>query len=327
MNKNNSEIQRFWLTWETGRRNAELSTAFGCRYAKFDHSERSTLARYCFCVVQTLFLFLQHRPKVIFAQCPSLLLISLVAVLRRCSRFQFIIDAHNSLFEYLDDPRRIVRALSRFACRQADLVIVSNEPLANIVKRYGWPTAVLPDKLPQISAAPIPEPFAKLQRPICVFISTFAADEPLEEFLQGVSEISEPFTLLVTGRKSKAGELLAHESEKVIFTDFLSPHDYDALIQNADFLIDLTTRENCLVCGAYEALAVGVPILLSDFLALRETFSAAAYYAVNEKEDYRKKFIEFLSHPSKHLGPWKEYRSEFQKKWDTYYQQILLHIE
>jgi glycosyltransferase involved in cell wall biosynthesis len=48
-------------------------------------------------------------------------------------------------------------------------------------------------------------------------------------------------------------------------------------------VIDLTAMPDCLVCGAYEALAVGRPLLLTDIPAARTLFAQAACFTNNEK--------------------------------------------
>ena len=47
---------------------------------------------------------------------------------------------------------------------------------------------------------------------------------------------------------------------------------------------DLTLKPDCLVCGAYEALAVGKPMVLSDNPPTRETFGTAAVLTGDDPE-------------------------------------------
>ncbi len=66
---------------------------------------------------------------------------------------------------------------------------------------------------------------------------------------------------------------------------FVSEPDYVELLSSARVIVDLTTREDCLVCGAYEALALGRPLVVSDSRALRELLRDGAVFARNEPED------------------------------------------
>jgi glycosyltransferase involved in cell wall biosynthesis len=51
----------------------------------------------------------------------------------------------------------------------------------------------------------------------------------------------------------------------------------------------LTDYENCLVCGAYEAVAAEVPLILSDTKALRTYFSKGVVFTKNNVNDIAEK--------------------------------------
>jgi len=55
-------------------------------------------------------------------------------------------------------------------------------------------------------------------------------------------------------------------------------NEYYNLISNADCLLALTYEDDCLQSGAYEALGVEVPIVISDSKALRDYFGESAIY-------------------------------------------------
>ena len=65
-------------------------------------------------------------------------------------------------------------------------------------------------------------------------------------------------------------------------------------MNSVDATIDLTTRENCLVCGAYESLAAGKPMILSKTRALMNYFSQAAVYVEHTAEDLERGIHEAL---------------------------------
>lgn len=54
-----------------------------------------------------------------------------------------------------------------------------------------------------------------------------------------------------------------------------------SLLSSCDPVMDLTLMEDCLVCGAYEAVSVGKPLILSDTSALRRHFRKGAVYTLN----------------------------------------------
>jgi glycosyltransferase involved in cell wall biosynthesis len=70
----------------------------------------------------------------------------------------------------------------------------------------------------------------------------------------------------------------------VELTGFLPGPDYWRLLQIATVVCDLTLKPDCLVCGAYEALAAGKPMVLSDNPATRAIFEVAAVLTENVPE-------------------------------------------
>ena len=93
----------------------------------------------------------------------------------------------------------------------------------------------------------------------------------------------------MTGNPSRMDPLLAARAPpNVRFTGFLPDPDYWALLRSADAIIDLTLMEDCLVSGAYEALAVGTPMLLSNNRASVELFAGAAAFTDNTTADIRR---------------------------------------
>jgi glycosyltransferase involved in cell wall biosynthesis len=74
----------------------------------------------------------------------------------------------------------------------------------------------------------------------------------------------------VTGNYRKAGIVPPTDAPNVTFTGFLADPDYVALLGRADVVIVLTSDDDLLNCGAYEALALDKPLILSDTKAIRE---------------------------------------------------------
>ncbi len=71
----------------------------------------------------------------------------------------------------------------------------------------------------------------------------------------------------------------------VHLTGFLRDPDYWQLLAQATVICDLTLKPDCLVCGAYEALAVGKPMVLSENPATRDIFGPAAVLTGSSPEE------------------------------------------
>lgn len=260
-----------WVTWETQRRNRELAHAFGAILKQFDNSQLPRLRRY-FLSMKHTYHALSFRPEVVFAQCPSLLLCLMLAICKYWCRYTLVIDAHNAIMRYLYESGPLVSYVTRYILSRTDYIIVSNDALFPFLPCKESKKLALPDKLPHIeSTREFPKSFSREHSNI-VCISSFAADEPIYEFVQAAQKITDA-RFFITGKKAKAApHVLSYASPEIIFTDYLSEKEFDGYISHADITVDLTLYDNLLVCGAYETLAVGVPGVLSDTQIQRQVF-------------------------------------------------------
>ena len=312
---------RAWITWETQRRNEELANAFACEFFKFDYSALPQVVRYLKSISATWQVLNKRQYDLIFAQYPSLLLNLALIVCKSWFKYQLVIDAHNTAIRHLQSGG-LLKLLASYALRHADMVIVSNQQIAQTLSTYRINATVLPDKIPHIPQRQLGRDWVHLPRPFVVLIATFAPDEPIDTFIKGVQLATQPITLFVTGQCSKAKNLLHHASTQIIFTDYLTYPQYEGLIQNADLLVDLTTLDNCLVCGAYEALAVGVPALVSDNAATREMFKKGFIFAKNSPLDYAQAIGKFFENRNLLKKEITDYRHEFTSLWSLNKEQI-----
>ncbi len=96
---------------------------------------------------------------------------------------------------------------------------------------------------------------------------------------------------------------------------FLPEDEFVALLAGSDLIVDLTTRDDCLVCGAYEAVALEVPMVLSDTPALRDYFTSGRIFSSNDaagiregiltaRRDHARLQREVAELKESLLGPW-----------------------
>ena len=274
---------RVWITWENQRRNRELSSALGMRLFEFAEVDatRGRFRKYRLGVAKTLGALAETRPRLVVCQNPSIVLAFLLSLLRGSSRFALCVDAHNAGLFPCEGTSRVLGAASRLVLRAADLTIVTNEMLAAFVRRQRGRPFVLPDRIPD-------PPTVETRRldgiTNLVFVCSFAADEPYKEVIAAAKTLDARSMVYITGNYRKAGIDPQDVPSNVTLTGFVPEPDYWQLIRSADATIDLTTREDCLVCGAYETLAVARPMILSGTRALREYFSGGAVYVDNTRE-------------------------------------------
>jgi glycosyltransferase involved in cell wall biosynthesis len=272
------------VTWFEHRRTRELCAGLALELALVDTRLRG-VRRYLLLSLRTLVLLARQRPRVLLVQNPSLVLAVLAVMLRPIFGYRLIADAHNEAVAPYENRQRFIKELSRWVVRRADLTIVTNRQLAQLVTLQGGTPYVLPDRIPTPPAGgPAPAPAEGFR---VVLIATFARDEPVAAVFEAVRGAD--LQLQVTGNQKKlAPSVTQGAPPNVRFTGFLSDADYWQLLRSADVIIDLTLKADCLVCGAYEALAVGKPMLLSNNAACMELFGGSALYTDNTAQDIRR---------------------------------------
>jgi glycosyltransferase involved in cell wall biosynthesis len=304
-------VQSCWITWEVQRRSRSLAREFGIPLVELDQPG-GRLVRYGRNSVATLRRLLRHPCRTVFVQAPSVALAVQAIILSVFLRFRVVVDAHNAIIEGAETAALPLRALYRFVVRRAHRVIVTNSSLAERVRALGGRPGVLPDPVPDIDCAP-----ARSSSNKAVVISTWAADEPLEAVLGAARYLPQPLVFTITGRPRGPLAQLARDTQRVELSGFVSESEYVELLSNARVIVDLTTREDCLVCGAYEALAVGRPLVVSDSRALRELLRDGAVFARNEPEDIARAVAEASSDEPRWSERCAARRTAYILEWQT----------
>jgi glycosyltransferase involved in cell wall biosynthesis len=185
------------------------------------------------------------------------------------------VDAHNAGVQP-DKQNRILKMWLGWIHRKSDITIVTNTGLEDVVKQNRGSAMILPDPLPQIDNTFLNKKKLGDQFSIC-FICTFHSDEPYESVFNAMKEVPSSVSLYVTGKISSKIDT-TRLSSNIRLMGFLPEPEFWSLLYSVDVIMDLTTRENCLVCGAYEGTALKKPLILSDTRATRDYFCTGAIY-------------------------------------------------
>jgi glycosyltransferase involved in cell wall biosynthesis len=162
------------------------------------------------------------------------------------------------------------------------LTIVTNEYLKKVVDCRKGRGIVLPDRLPSIQAPNGVRPPVS-GRANVVFVSTYASDEPLQEVIEAARLLPSDVHIHVTGNDKRLDPALrAAAPGNIVFTGFLPEEVYLALLAQADCILELTKNDHTLLCGAYEAVSLGRPLVLSRKEALIGYFCRGAVVTENE---------------------------------------------
>ncbi len=272
------------LTWADHRRTQELCAGLGLELVVLKDRGRG-LRRYADLVWRTRALLAARHADVLLVTNPSLILAALCVLLRRVHAYLLIVDAHNEAVTPYINRQGWIRRLSRWVIRHSDLTIVTNSQLGTLVAGYGGRPFVLPDRIPtppgEAAAPALSGTFN------AVLIATYAPDEPIAEVLEAVRGLD--IQLHVTGNPRKlAARIREGAPPNVHFTGFLEEAAYWGLLRAADAVVDLTLMDDCLVCGAYEALSLGKPMVLSNNAASVDLFADAAVFTDNTAGDIRR---------------------------------------
>ncbi len=220
----------------------------------------------------------QRRPRVTLVSNPPPFAALCVWLHSRSASASFVLDAHTGVF--LESKWRAFLPLNRFLMRRALLTLVTNDTLRGRVQDWNAAAFVLPDPLPEL--ADRGEIFPLDRRCFNVAgVFSFYEDEPVAEML-GVHSLPRDMHIYITGDHRRLRPALWERlSPQVTLTGFLPRHVYEALVRQCDAVVVLCTKPHTLLCGAYEAVAAGKPLLTSESADMRAYFRAGTVFVAN----------------------------------------------
>lgn len=269
--------KRIWLTWEHQPRNISMSKALDCEYV-YLHSDRRLLLRYLILIWKTFGILVGKKPTHVFCQNPSIVLSFLCVYLRRFIKYECIVDEHNAGLYPLDGKYKLLNVAADYIVRKADLLIVTNNNLKNYCEKLGGTAIVCPDPLPDMRA----ESEAIIQSGFSIMlVSSWASDEPYLNVIEVAQKLQgSGVVFYATGNpKSKLSGVSIPPNFNL--TGYMSNEVYKATMNAVDAVMVLTLRDNCMNCGAYEAVSAGKPCIVSDNKVLRDYFYKGFEYTDN----------------------------------------------
>jgi glycosyltransferase involved in cell wall biosynthesis len=269
--------KRVWITWETQRRSIELAKKFGCELFVI---ESKGIFRYPKCIISTLSVLRSTQPNILFVQNPSMILATVACIYRSLKNIRVVVDRHTTFRlnkKNTITPRVILfKLLHRFTVRYADFTIVTNDFLADIVRRLEGKPFILPDMIPSLLHT---ETVPLNGRHNILLISSFGGDEPIKEAIEAMGQINQKDTYLyITGNYKKLDELTYKSApSNVVFTGFLEEKQFMNMLFSVDAVMVLTTADFTMLCGCYEAVSACKPLITSNKRVLTEYFKGAVF--------------------------------------------------
>lgn len=190
---------------------------------------------------------------------------------------QYVVDVHTAA---LLMPRwQRLQWLQRFVCKRAATTMVTNDHLGGLISAGGGHTTIVLDVPVQYPCSPR---FASKQGFTVAVICSFNYDEPIDQILQAAAQLPD-VKFLFTGDPTPLDPNLRNNMPaNASLTGFLSSEDYGSLLTHADAVMSLTTRDHTMLRGAYEAIYLGTPVVVSNWNLLKSAFDEGAEHVENQ---------------------------------------------
>lgn len=270
-----------FIAWTRyNRRSDLLAQHFGATMHHIARGQPGTVLnapyRYWLQSLETWRVLRREKPDIIFVQNPPLPCVVVAHLYARRYGARYVIDSHTGAF--LSPKWRWSIGLHRLLSRDAVTTIVTNEALRQVVNSWGCHASIVgftPANYPVGEDFPISDGFN------LAVIQTGAEDEPLDAVVDAARMLPD-VNFYVTGAIDRIPKgTLTSKPANCHLTGYLPYERYVGLLRGVDIVVDLTTRNHTLLLGAFEAVSIGTPIIVSDWPLLREYFSRGAIYVDN----------------------------------------------
>jgi len=295
----------------------ELGGKLHCiHYLRFQYPLHAPV-KYVLQAIRTLQILFRERPNAVHVQNPPFFCGLTVYLYSLFTGAKFVFEHHSAAF---DPPWDWALPFQKFMVRRAAANIVTNQHWADVIAGWGGKPIVMYDPyldLPEGKPYPLKPGFN------VAFICTFAPDEPVEAVLEAAAQLPDVH-FYITGNKAKMpADFFAGAPANVTFTGFLDPGgEYLGLLRGADAAIVLTTRNYTLQLGGCEALAVGTPLITSDWPYLQELFTGGTVFAANTAEGIRQAVLDMREHAAELTTEIEPFRAESRRLWDERMRQL-----
>lgn len=324
---------RIWISWEDHRRSRELSFKFNAEYYPLVY-DASRPVRYFVLTARTLRLIKKQQPNTIFCQNPSIVLASLLVFLKFFLNFNLVVDRHSN-FKLEHEKSSSLKwclfhYLSRFTLKNADLTIVTNEPLKMICENFGGKATILQDMIPRLfDSQPRSRPtfMTNSDKKQVMFVTMFDNDEPIHEMIYAAKLLPQ-HKFYFTGKYTKIlkEKDMKNISENIVLTGFIPDDRYLALMENCDLVVVLTKKDLILNCGAYEALSFDKPLILSDTPTLRGYFGECATFTLNDHMSISRSIEYVVNNKVQLISEAYIAKLNLEKKWNRSFERVVERI-
>jgi hypothetical protein len=314
--KGNSRI--VFLVWDReGIRAYGISKHIGASL-HFLHTSR---VRHPVLFIKTLQILRKERARIIICQSPPITCAFIAMVYKYLfawmSKPKIIIDVHTGAIS-----RPWSRNVSRLIMRHASANLVINKEQQDLlIQKYKIRPIVLEDPIPDFTdillSANKQNGYKIEQKAIfnVAVISSFAYDEPLQIVFDAALQLTDVYFYVTGDKKNADKKLLTKKPDNVIITGFLDYNTYVDLLRKVDVIMDLTTENTSIVAGAYEAVALEQPLILTNWIPLKRYFNKGTVYINNSSDDIKKALMVAMTKKEELSKEMHQLKIERTKEW------------
>lgn len=289
----------------------ELNGELRCiHYLRFQYPLHAPV-KYLLQSARTWQVLRRDRPGAVHVQTPPFICGLVVYLYGRLTGAPYVFEYHSAAFGRAWDW---ARPIQRFLARHAATNIVTNQHWADLMNEWGADAVVMLDPFLEL---PEGEPYPMGPGFNVAFVSTFAQDEPVDEVLEAARLLPDVQFYITGDTRKKPPAFFEAAPPNVTFTGFLDPNgQYLGLLRGADAVMVLTTRDYTLQLGGCEAVAVGKPLITSDWPYLRQLFRGGTVFAPNTAGGIRDAVELARNRHAELAAEIAAFRAESRREWD-----------
>jgi hypothetical protein len=228
---------------------------------------------------QTKKILYAESPRIVFVQIPPIFCALSALSYCRKTGSKLVVDIHTGA---LYGIWTAFKPLTSHVLSQSALALVTNVALAETLRSSNVKSFMLEDPVAKLNTGSRMELREGMNIAV---ISSFGADEPISEVLEAAKHLVDVNFYVTGDLKFAKQEHLRRKPDNVVFTGFLDHASYISLLNSADALMVLTTRENTFLSGGGEALSLGKPLITSRTKVLLDYFAKGTIHIDNTTEE------------------------------------------
>lgn len=275
------------ISWANHDRRGEiLAQHLGCTLHRIHYGQSGRLLqapfRYAVQTVRTWRLLRCEKPDVIVTANPPIFAALAVYIYARLAGARFAIDSHTGAF--VSKRWRWSLGLHRYLSRRAAATIVHNTAQEAIVQQWDCPYCVIgftPGDYSGKADYPLPAGFN------VAVISTYKHDEPVAIIFEAARQLPDVCFHFTGSTRNLSNTLREQCPPNCHLCEFLPYDAYIGLLSGADVVLDLTTRDETLLLGGFEAVSIGTPLITSDWPLLQAYFHSGTIHVPNTVDGIR----------------------------------------